>query len=107
MKFEADYNADIELQNAITRIQQMEQYLDEVLEVLGEDEEFGVDVEFRELSAEARVSVQEKIEKLKEYYEGGLWLRDYEMDERGELPKMLKRGVLGQDTLYNLFIYKK
>ena len=41
-------------------------------------------------------------EALKEYYESGLWLSDYEADERGELPKDLKRGVLSQDGLYNL-----
>lgn len=41
-------------------------------------------------------------EALKEYYESGLWLSDYEADERGELPADLKRGVLSQDGLYNL-----
>ena len=39
---------------------------------------------------------------LKEYYESGLWLSDYEADERGELPADLKRGVLSQDGLYNM-----
>ena len=39
---------------------------------------------------------------LKEYYESGLWLSDYEADERGELPADLKRCVLSQDGLYNL-----
>ena len=40
---------------------------------------------------------------LKDYYESGLWLKDYELDEKGLLPKELKRGILGQDTLYNFF----
>lgn len=39
---------------------------------------------------------------LTEYYESGLWLKDYELDEKGLLPKELKRGVLSQDGLYNL-----
>lgn len=39
---------------------------------------------------------------LKEYFESGLWLSDYEADERGELPAELKRGVLSEDGLYNL-----
>ena len=39
---------------------------------------------------------------LREYYENGQWLRDYEADERGELPRELKRGVLSQDGLWNL-----
>lgn len=34
--------------------------------------------------------------------ESGQWLLDYEAEERGELPKNLKRGVLSQDALYNL-----
>ena len=40
---------------------------------------------------------------LREYYQSGAWLRDYESDERGELPRNLKRGVLSQDALYDLF----
>ena len=37
-----------------------------------------------------------------DYYESGQWLKDYEADERGELPQNLKRGVLSQDGLWNL-----
>ena len=40
--------------------------------------------------------------ELREYYENGQWLRDYEADERGELPSNLKRGVLSQDGLWDL-----
>ena len=40
--------------------------------------------------------------ELLEYYLGGRWLLDYQADERGELPKTLKRGVLSQDGLWNL-----
>lgn len=39
--------------------------------------------------------------ELRDYYSGGQWLRDYEADERGELPEDLKRGVLSQDGLWN------
>lgn len=39
---------------------------------------------------------------LREYYEGGQWLRDYEADEAGLLPPDLKRGVLSQDGVYDL-----
>ena len=39
---------------------------------------------------------------LLDYYTGGQWLRDYEADERGELPPDLKRGVLSQDGIWNL-----
>ena len=47
-------------------------------------------------------TLQKNLELLKDYYENGQWLLDYEADERGELPKNLKRGVLSQDGLYNL-----
>ena len=40
--------------------------------------------------------------ELRDYYENGQWLRDYEADERGELPVTLKRGVLSQDGLWDL-----
>ena len=40
--------------------------------------------------------------ELLEYYLGGQWLLDYQADERGELPKTLKRGVLSEDGLWNL-----
>ena len=40
--------------------------------------------------------------ELREYYENGQWLLDYEADERGELPVTLKRGVLSQDGLWDL-----
>ena len=40
--------------------------------------------------------------ELVRYYEGGQWLRDYELDEQGLLPNDLKRGVLSQDGVYNL-----
>lgn len=40
--------------------------------------------------------------ELRTYYESGLWLSDYEADERGELPPDLKRGVLSQDGVWDL-----
>ena len=47
---------------------------------------------------EERVIPQE----LTDYYFGGQWLLDYQADERGELPKELKRGVLSEDGVWNL-----
>ena len=64
--------------NTIERIQYMEALYDEALRT-------------GEISGE-----------LVEYYESGQWLQDYEADERGELPRDLKRGVLSQDGLWEL-----
>ena len=46
--------------------------------------------------------MEECYDALREYMDSGLWLSDYEADERGELPPDLKRGVLSQDGLYDL-----
>lgn len=83
----------IELHTTISRVKQMEQYLDEVLEAMKESPAI----------IDKDVELQKKITVLSEYYDSGQWLKDYECDERGELPKGLKRGVLAQDTLFNLF----
>ena len=47
--------------------------------------------------------VQRDIATLREYEESGMWLQDYEADERGEIPRDLKRGVLSQDGLDAVF----
>lgn len=44
----------------------------------------------------------EALAELETYLSSGLWLQDYEADERGELPPDLKRGVLAQDALCDL-----
>ena len=79
-------------QEMMDRIMKMEQYLDEVSEVWNHCPE--------EVSKNA--DLQKKVQELTQYLDGGLWLQDYEADERGELPVDLKRGVLSQDVLYNL-----
>lgn len=47
-------------------------------------------------------SEREKLLELRQYYENGEWLSDYEADEKGCLPPDLKRGVLSQGAVYNL-----
>ena len=81
------------LEEAIQRVQKMEQYLDDILEGLHEDDQNIWEDEV----------LQEKLKDLSEYYNNGLWLEDYDRDCAGEFPRDLKRGVLSQDTLYDLF----
>ena len=82
----------VELQDVIARIQQMEQYFDEVLQALDTNPEaIYEDTDF-----------QHMLEMLSEYMDSRQWMLDYECDERGELPENLKRGVLSQDALYDL-----
>lgn len=47
-------------------------------------------------------SFKEDYKALGRYMKSGKWLKDYEADEQGRLPADLKRGVLSQDSLYNL-----
>lgn len=81
------------LEEAIQRVQQMEQYLDDLLVAFQEDKKKIWEME----------ELQEKLEALDAYYSSGSWLKDYDRDCAGEFPQDLKRGVLAQDTLYNLF----
>ena len=75
------------VKESIKRIERMERCFDELL---GMAEEHREDARFKELLSE-----------LIEYYEGGQWLSDYELDEKGLLPPELKRGVLSEDGVYN------
>lgn len=76
----------------IERIQEMEQCLDASEQAI------------RELSEalSAFEEVQPRFRRLSDYYGSDLWMRDYEDDEVGRLPKELKRGVLSEDTVYDL-----
>ena len=76
----------------IERIKKMEAKLDDVTPKIKAFEE----------SLNNMKKVYEDMKILSEYYSND-WKKDYEADEEGKIPKDLKRGVLGQDTLYNLF----
>lgn len=81
-----------ELQVVIERVRQMEQYMDEVAVTLKNNPD--------ELISNKKL--RRKVEILTDYMDSGQWLKDFETDERGELPHNLKRGVLSEDGLYNL-----
>lgn len=80
-----------ELSYAVERIEHMEKMFDEVKNAFKNDPDF--------LKNEI---MQRKVSLLTQYMESGQWLRDFELDEKGELPKDLKRGILSEDGLYNL-----
>ena len=42
------------------------------------------------------------LQQLEAYYTSQKWKDDFEADEKGLLPKDLKRGVLSEDGIYNL-----
>ena len=72
------------------RVRYMERLLDEVLAAQKDTERTWPWYRMRQIAI------------LDDYYENGLWRLDYESDEKGLLPAGLKRGVLSQDTLYDL-----
>lgn len=78
-------NDEEEIRQLIERIRRMEELLDTVL-----------------AHPHDIPRIRPALKALSAYYESGQWLADYEADEQGLLPPDLKRGVLGQDTLYNL-----
>ncbi|MBR3281572.1 MAG: DUF4298 domain-containing protein [Clostridia bacterium] len=45
---------------------------------------------------------QDSIRELASYYSSPEWKKDFLDDEKGRLPKELKRGVLSEDGVYNL-----
>lgn len=83
-----------DLQSTIDRIKKMEQLLDEIDEINKTNPE--------KITNDAEI--QKKIQVLENYLDSGQWMKDYECDERGELPAGFKRGVLSEDALYNLLI---
>lgn len=59
-------------------------------------------VDNMELALDDYEAAQSCIGRLHAYQESGRWLRDFEADERGELPREMERGVLSEDGLYEL-----
>jgi hypothetical protein len=80
------------LRTTIERIQKMEVYFDTLSSVARNNPQI----------LKEDVNLQKMLYELTSYYESGQWLKDFEADERGELPKDLKRGVLSEDGVYNL-----
>jgi len=81
-----------DIKKTIERIRKMEAVFDELSDAAKKDP----------ASINSDVRLCGMLDILKRYYSGGQWLKDYETDERGELPQTLKRGVLSQDGVYNL-----
>ena len=55
-----------------------------------------------EESCRALSEMADDKEELEAYYQGPLWRTDFDADEAGILPNMLRRGVLSEDAVYNL-----
>lgn len=78
----------------IARVRKMEDDFNMVRDIMD-------DMEMAVYNFEA---VQRRIERLFQYMEDGQFLKDFEADERGELPKDMERGVLSEDALDQLLV---
>ena len=81
-------------QKQIQRIQEMEACLDRAAAAITDFDRALEDFE----------GVQKDYQRLSDYYGSDLWMKDYEADEKGKLPPALKRGVLSEDTVYDLIL---
>ena len=82
----------IENMRQIDRIKRMEKCLDESSKAIAKMKK----------ALDEYEKAQSAYKKLCDYYGGKKWLEDYEDDEKGKLPKNLKRGVLSEDGVYDL-----
>ena len=76
----------------IQRIMQMEEILRETQQVI--DELSPLLEKYHQLQA--------KISVLSKYYQSDEWKQDFADDEQGKFPPTLKRGVLSEDTVWNM-----
>lgn len=76
----------------LERITRMESILDEAQAAASALEE----------ALDRWAAVREELAELEDYYSGGQWMKDFEDDSEGKLPKNLKRGVLSEDAVYDL-----
>lgn len=80
-----------EIKYVVERIEHLEKIFDEVKNSFENEPDFF-----------ENENMAKKVSLLTQYMDSGQWLRDYSLDEKGELPKELKRGILSEDGLYNL-----
>ena len=80
------------MDSRIERINEMEKLFDRVLQT---QSAFETAVEeYREL--------QEDVHRLEGYYASQQWKDDFAADEKGEIPKSVKRGVLSEDGIFDM-----
>ncbi len=55
-----------------------------------------------ESAAEDFRALERDIMRLETYYTSPLWLSDRDADQAGEVPRDMKRGILAEDTVWDL-----
>jgi hypothetical protein len=80
------------MNNQIKRIEEMEKKLDAS----------NTAIKNLEKALKEYSKSQDCIHELATYYASKEWKTDFETDEKGKLPKDLKRGVLSEDGIYDM-----
>ncbi|ADL35747.1 hypothetical protein bpr_III058 [Butyrivibrio proteoclasticus B316] len=80
------------MNNSFNHISDMENIFDEVL-----DAQYLIENALKEYR-----NLQNKVRMIEDYYSSKQWIKDFEMDERGEIPPEVKRGVLSEDGIYRM-----
>ena len=93
----AGQNPDSKIKRSVTRIRKMEKLLDRVLNAVSKLE----NCEDTAATAAELNACKEDAAALGKYLSSKSWQTDFELDEKGLLPKDLKRGVLSEDGIYN------
>ncbi len=89
---ESDIDDAVKAVRARKRISEMEEIFNEVAAAQ----------QSLERAVDNYKSLQDKVRKLEDYYSGDQWKEDFAMDEQGEIPADIKRGVLSEDGIYDL-----
>jgi hypothetical protein len=77
---------------AVERIREMEEILQGAKPILARLDE----------ALEQYAALRDRLRRLERYYGGPDWRADLALDETGQLPSTLRRGVLSEDEVYDL-----
>lgn len=83
-----------EIDTAIERIKYFESIYDEVSQ----------NIESLKKNLDQYEESLSKLKELKDYYNSSKYMEDYTLDEKGMIPKDLKRGILSEDSIDDLLI---
>ncbi|WP_300331619.1 DUF4298 domain-containing protein [Fusobacterium sp.] len=83
-----------EIDTAIERIKYFESIYDEVSQ----------NIESLKNNLDQYEESLSKLKELKDYYNSSKYMEDYTLDEKGMIPKDLKRGILSEDSIDDLLI---
>ena len=86
-----------DIEEAIKRIKYFESIYDDIFEK----------VKLLEKSLDEYNKIIFRLEELENYYTSDKYMNDYSLDEKRLIPKEIKRGILSEDSIYDLLTENK